>query len=342
VNSEQGVPVDDELPQSPAMATRGPRRPRRLRTWALVVLAVLAGATALAVAADIVTTSPTLCASCHEMTKRAGSWSQSPHSGIACVTCHQPPRPVLALPWRMADRLRLLGRDVAKHMAGGYRDPVDGRVSGTAPMSDAVCLQCHDPNRKATSGFRIVIDHVAHAKRNGSCVSCHVRTAHPVETRGVAMSLMAACFTCHGTAATAKAPGRCDLCHPSGYELLPGSHQASGWQRAHGAVARADLRQCEMCHVKSTCDGCHGLELPHPMGWSKGKPGHGDVAKQDSALCGRCHGGQPGMCTMCHHEAYDPAKGTWAKQHSAEVEKRGAGFCIDCHSAMDCVRCHTK
>lgn len=330
MNTEQDLARDD---------ARSPRRPG---AWAAVVAGVVIGVLALGIAVDLGTASPSLCASCHEMAKRVASWSRSPHVGIACVTCHQTSRPWYALPWRLADRTRLLGRDVARHVAGGYRDPVDGRISGTAPMPDAACLQCHDPNRKATSGFRILIDHAAHAKRNGSCVSCHVRTAHPVETRGAALSLMAACFTCHGTARTAKAPGRCDLCHPSGYVLVPASHKAADWKRTHGGVALSDLKQCEMCHVKSTCDSCHGLDMPHPMGWAKGKPGHGDVAERDRALCGRCHGGRPDICTMCHHDAYDPAKGTWAKQHSAEAERRGADFCIDCHSALDCVRCHMQ
>ncbi|MDO8964993.1 MAG: hypothetical protein Q7W30_10960, partial [Coriobacteriia bacterium] len=79
-----------------------------------------------------------------------------------------------------------------------------------------------------------------------------------------------------------------------------------------------------------------------PMGWAKGRPGHGDVATSDRAVCGRCHGGQPDMCTMCHHDAYRPAKGTWAKQHSADAERRGVAFCIGCHSAFDCVRCHKE
>jgi hypothetical protein len=315
----------------------------RYRTALVLVAAVVLALVAGGAAVDAVTASPTLCTSCHEMTKRAASWSGSPHGGIACVRCHQTPRPWYAVPVRLVDRAGLLGRDIAKHVAGGYRDPVDGRITGTPPMPDAVCLQCHDPNRKATSGFRIVIDHVAHAKRNGSCVSCHVRTAHPVDSRGAALSLMGTCFTCHGSAKGAKAPGRCGLCHPSDYALLPASHTATDWAaKRHGGVATADLRQCEMCHEKRKCDACHGVEMPHPMGWAKGRPGHGDVASRDRALCARCHGGRPDMCTMCHHDAYAPAQGTWEDQHAKDAEKRGAAFCIDCHSALDCVRCHTK
>jgi hypothetical protein len=45
---------------------------------------------------------------------------------------------------------------------------------------------------------------------------------------------------------------------------------------------------------------------------------------------------------MCHHDAYAPGQGTWEEQHAKDAEKRGAAFCIDCHSALDCVRCHKE
>lgn len=335
--------MDDEITTSesqPAGEANGPAdgRPRRWRKWPLVAAGILLGLLTLAVAADLLTAQPALCTSCHEVRKRAAAWATSPHSGIACVTCHQPATAWYALPTRLADRTALLARDVAKHLAGGYRDPVDGRIAGTAPMADSICLQCHSPNRKATSGFRILIDHVAHAKRNGSCVSCHVRTAHPVGTRGAALSLMSACFACHGSPAQPKASADCALCHPKGYEPRPASHRAKAWTARHGKVARADLKQCEMCHAKATCDACHGVEMPHPMGWAK--TGHAAVARQDSRVCERCHGGQPNLCTMCHHQAFDPKKGTWLEQHSADAAASGVAFCLDCHTPLDCVRCH--
>lgn len=316
--------------------SRGPGRLLRL------VGAVLAGVLLVAVALDVASSSSALCASCHEIAPRTDSWMQSAHTGVECVKCHQQPRAWYELPQRLYDRSALLGRDLLAHASGSYPDPVDARAAGSAPMSDAVCLQCHDPNRKATSGFRIQIDHAAHAKRNGSCVSCHIRTAHPVPTRGKALSLMAQCFTCHGTAKTAKAPGRCDLCHPSGYELKPASHRAAKWKLGHGTVAESDLRQCAMCHTKSTCDSCHGVEMPHPIWWVQGKQGHAAEAARDRAVCARCHGEQKDMCTKCHHSGYDPAKGTWVKQHTDVADRTGAAACFACHGPSDCVRCHTR
>jgi len=338
LDDEKVTVVGETSPTSTSVATGDGRR-RALWAWARFVVGIVVAAVLLGAATDYLTASPRICTSCHEMDRRAAAWDGSPHAGVPCVSCHQTPRPWWALPQRLFDRGALIGRDLAKHIAGGYPDPVDSRISGS-PMPDAVCLQCHDPNRKATSGFRIIIDHVAHAKRNGSCVSCHVRTAHPVGTRGAALSLMSACFTCHGSLRTPKASARCGVCHPSGYQLTPASHKAAAWKRGHGKVALADLKQCEMCHVKTMCDTCHGIEMPHPMGWAA--TGHGSVAQRDRALCARCHGGATNMCTMCHHESFQPAKGTWTQQHSADAEKRGVSFCLGCHSPLDCVRCHKK
>jgi hypothetical protein len=187
--------------------------------------------------------------------------------------------------------------------------------------------------------MRILIDHVAHAKRNGSCISCHIRTAHPIATRGAALSLMSQCFTCHGWAPSAKAPARCGLCHPETYRLRPTSHGTAKWkQGGHGALAIADRKSCEMCHEKNTCDGCHGIDMPHPMGWAKA--GHAEAAKKDRGVCDGCHWGYPDMCSVCHHKGYDPAQGTWLEQHAPVAKKLGAAACAGCHPKPDCAPCH--
>jgi len=308
-----------------------------------VAIGVILGVAVLAVAFDLGTASPKVCSSCHEIVPRAESWSVSAHSTVACVKCHQRPTAWYELPTRVVDRGRLLWRDVAAHRAGDYVDPVDAAVAGAKPVTDAVCLQCHDPNRKATSGFRILIDHPKHAKRNGSCISCHVRTAHPIPSRGTPMSLMSQCFTCHGTAKQPKASAACRVCHPADYVLLPGSHEESTWTRGHGDVQQADPKQCSMCHKQTFCDDCHGLAMPHPAGWANGPTGHGALAESDRARCAGCHGGnRPDLCTMCHHTSYTPLKGTWIDQHPAEVESEGSAYCETCHDPAYCTFCHTK
>lgn len=319
----------------------GAVRVRRPWRTARIAAAVVLGILLLAVAFDYGTASPRVCASCHEMSSRAGTWEKSAHASVPCVSCHQTPRPWYALPQRVVDRGRLYARDVSAHLSGDFESQVETRATGVAPMADDVCLQCHDPNRKATSGYRILIDHAEHAKRNGSCVSCHVRTAHPLESRGTALTLMAQCFTCHGTPEKPDASAECGVCHPSGYELLPASHEAVKWEKGrHGDIATADIALCGMCHEQSLCDDCHGLAMPHPADWTEADTGHSVAAKIDPTTCTRCHTEKPDMCTMCHHSEYDPEQGTWVKQHSKKIEVGGAAHCIECHGALYCVRCH--
>jgi cytochrome c nitrite reductase small subunit len=302
---------------------------------------------ALGFAFDAVTASPAFCGSCHEMGERTESWGESAHVSVKCVECHQPPTEWYQVGQRMADRGRLIARDFGAHFSGEYESPVDTRSPGVAPVGDEVCTHCHDVNRKATSGYRILIDHPEHAKRNGSCISCHVRTAHPIAELGTPLTLMAQCFTCHGLSAGAKAPGACETCHPGGYSLTPPSHEEPEWRKGgHGDVARdaerAGGEKCDMCHAKKQCDDCHGLPMPHPTEWARGERGHAAAAKTNRAVCTNCHGSSPDMCTMCHHSGYEPAKGTWAKQHFIQVRTGGASRCFECHSPLFCVDCHSR
>ncbi len=315
---------------------------RRIPVVVRIAIGVVLGLLVLAVAFDLGTASPKVCSSCHEIVPRATSWNESAHRVVACVKCHQRPTTWFELPQRVIDRGRLLWRDVAAHRSGDYRDPVDASVASASPVTDEVCLQCHDPNRKATSGFRILINHAEHAKRNGSCVSCHVRTAHPIASLGTPLSLMTQCFTCHGKPGQPKASAECGVCHPADYELVPPSHKETTWENGHGSVSQSDPKQCSMCHKQSFCDDCHGLAMPHPTGWAKGPAGHGTLPESSKALCGRCHGNTPDLCTRCHHQAYDPKNGTWLQQHPPVVKSQGSGSCEACHPAAYCSFCHTK
>lgn len=312
------------------------------RKRVLVAAAVAIGLLALAIGLDIGTASPDLCMSCHEMESRAGSWQQSAHVTVPCVKCHQPPRPWYALPSRLVDRAQLLSRDIGAHLSGEYSDPVETSTIAAEPITDDVCLQCHSPNRTATSGYRILIDHAEHAKRNGSCVSCHIRTAHPLESRGTALTLMAQCFTCHGTPDSPDASSECGTCHPSGYELVPSSHADDGWTDGrHGSIATADLGLCDMCHTKSLCDTCHGgIDMPHPKTWVGSPGGHSSAAKADPDVCLRCHSAQTSICTMCHHSEQDPSRGSWIEQHGDQATNGGAVGCLECHGPLECVECH--
>lgn len=321
----------------------GPVQRRASRRMLLIAAGAVIALVALAVVADVVTASPKLCGSCHAMQTRAASWAQSPHETVECVACHEPPRAFYGSPAGLAQRAKLLSRDIGWQLNGrpAKAQPVSAGGVEHFIVEDENCLRCHDPNRQATSGFRILIDHAEHAKRNGSCISCHVNTGHPRGT-GSAISLMERCFTCHGTPEQPKASAKCSACHPKGYELRPASHKKTSWRSGHGRVALSAPEQCTLCHTKASCTTCHGVTMPHPKGWAKGRTGHAVYAKRDRAVCARCHTEKPDLCSMCHHKGYDPAKGTWVKQHYVKVREGGTSFCLDCHSPVFCADCHVK
>lgn len=334
-------PYDTPPPSPPADEPGSATRSRR---WILGVrIAIAVGLVVLVlVGIDYATSAPALCSSCHSTASRAASWEKSSHSEVACVSCHQPPTAWYALPQRLVARARLLGRDTWWQLTDGSAEPKDEGAHGVGSVSSENCLQCHDPNRKATSGFRILIDHAEHAKRNKTCLSCHAKTAHPDAIRGKALSLMDQCFACHGTAEQPKASADCRVCHPRDYKLLPVSHKPATWKLGgHGKIATIDRGQCGLCHEARFCTNCHGVAMPHPAGWAKGQPaGHAAVAEQNRQVCARCHKEKPDLCSMCHHRGWEPKKGPWITQHPLMVEQRGAAFCMQCHVATFCTECH--
>jgi hypothetical protein len=155
--------------------------------------------------------------------------------------------------------------------------------------------------------------------------------------------MMAQCFNCHGQAAQPRASAECSVCHVKDMDLKPDTHKTGAWrQKEHGVAAKTDRQQCVMCHKSQFCDNCHGLEMPHPLGWARGASGHAAVATKDRKVCEKCHTGNANLCTMCHHQGFDDTKGPWVKQHNLKVRETGAAFCFKCHDATYCVRCHTS
>jgi hypothetical protein len=67
----------------------------------------------------------------------------------------------------------------------------------------------------------------------------------------------------------------------------------------HGRVvlsAEGMRDKCLTCHKQSLCDGCHGIDMPHPQGFLKT---HADlVAEGQTQVCERCHLQE--SCDACH------------------------------------------
>ena len=295
----------------------------------------------LGVGAFYLSASSTVCSSCHEMTPKVDAWKTSAHADIGCPACHEAQRAYYSFPEILGARAAAMQRDLHAHNSQTTTDIVNALNSVKPSIADDNCLKCHDLSRKITVHFGTIINHAEHAKRNKSCISCHLWTAHPPPNADRPVLLMVQCFTCHGRTKTAKAPGECAVCHPKSFNLRPESHLTGDWLALHGRVALANRQQCVMCHEDTFCRACHGLDMPHPPTWVRGNPGHSSVGATNPQVCAQCHAGSPNLCTMCHHQGFAPAKGPWVQQHPSMVATKGAAFCMNCHVAVFCHNCHT-
>jgi hypothetical protein len=286
--------------------------------------------------------SSVVCNACHEMRPAVATWRTSAHAQVECPACHQSPRPASRFPEMLAERASLMQRDFGAHFSGDTSIAPIASMTTTSTISDETCLHCHDLSREVTVRSDVIIKHAEHAKRNKSCVSCHLWTAHPVPETERPLLLMARCFTCHGRTADAKAPGTCETCHSGEFEARPESHRSASWRTKHGKASQTKAQPCDMCHEPSFCTNCHGLQMPHPADWVKGKPGHSTVGAANRQVCAQCHTEKPDLCSMCHHKDQQPANGPWVDQHPEMVRKRGASFCFECHKDVFCYDCHTK
>jgi hypothetical protein len=242
----------------------------------------------------------------------------------------------------MGVRAAAMNRDLKAHFANtAVAGPAES-LNSTSTIPDDLCLRCHDLARTVTLRSDLLIKHNEHAKRNNSCVSCHLWTAHPVPEVERPLLLMERCFNCHGNPKTPTASPACGTCHPASFSGRPASHTTGSWQTHHGKAALANKQPCAMCHQPSFCTNCHGLEMPHPATWVKGTPGHSTVGAKDPQLCAKCHTQKPDLCSMCHHQDYSAALGPWISQHPAMVTKRGTAFCMQCHGPVYCYDCHTR
>jgi hypothetical protein len=158
-----------------------------------------------------------------------------------------------------------------------------------------------------------------------------------------------------------KAPGACNACHPKDFELKPADHLEEGWlpkkhHAAYKVVSKPETQMaeagkedvtsvtfgdkpCTVCHAKSFCTDCHGLEMPHPETFLKEK--HKEF-KGETKVCEKCHGTED-FCNRCHHNNVPTLKAWLAPTgHPAEVIKNGAPQCFKCHDPRLCESCHIR
>lgn len=289
----------------------------------ILLQAVLLGVLLLVVL-PTVSSSPSVCGSCHAMKPYVAAQRSGSHSSIGCYACHLP-----AGLWSMT-------AEKSAEFLGMYPAALMGRgVSGPSALVDAGrCMTCHSAvYTGATFANGIRIKHSSCAE-GVSCDECHADIPHGSAIRWTQVADMAQCVACHRDQ---NAPRRCDTCHagrPSASRLAAGpwavTHGAQ-WKITHGM---GDLRYCDACHPSNYCVQCHATPLPHPATFYGT---HGTQATLPKAKCLSCHTAK--FCSDCHGMQM-PHPANFLIRHSVVASSSSDPKCLACHIQDDCVRCH--
>lgn len=278
------------------------------------------------------------------------AYEASSHSEISCMACHEPVG-ANALVFTLK-KIEVIP-DLFATIAGTYHLPVNESSALAFEIPSEQCTQCHDLGRRRVTPTKgIIIDHEVHAKKDITCASCHNRVAHPEDDVELILSdkkhddwtTMDACFRCHGREeGDLEAPRECSACHPADFDLVPASHDASGWYTVYGesgghaksakeesagidaarearaekgeakaehfesaaaeTIPSSEVNSCYTCHETTFCSACHKTEMPHPAAFKKD---HGQSGYASPATCAKCHS-------------------------RSAAEAKGTAFCNACH-----------
>ena len=248
------------------------------------------------------------------------------HARAFCDDCHQ---------IRLPHPAGFAGRAHAQAAQGNPR-----LCARCHPESE--CAACHQRRKPATHTPAFARTHGPLALRDQGCSTCHAQSFCQ-NCHGLPMPHPDGFVRTHGAAA-GQTPGVCQRCHtreqfctPCHRTRKPVSHGGQ-WRTTHGtAVLKGSSRSCLVCHTQSACAGCHGLQMPHPVGFRKQ---HGTAAAGKAGVCQRCHD-RKRFCDGCH-ATRKPAShgGEWLKAHGEQVGKQGASGCRVCHQEAYCTGCH--
>jgi hypothetical protein len=279
------------------------------------------------------------------------------------VTDERPPEPGAQrrLPWRPLLVLPLVAAGIfvliaiALFLSRGTSPKAEvetGEIAQTTTVNPFLtCSDCHkdlDASLKADQNQLLLFRHGKHFRTGVSdCAECHVANTHtPDKTR---VPQMITCAKCHQKRPDeeARAPGTCQTCHPPGVSRAPASHTVADWApKVHAERAKTTAGfDCLQCHSDTTCQSCHGLQMPHPSTWAE-QP-HVQSYFEDPQLCARCHAPTTAAahagrdsCDSCHHPQ-GPQDQSWVQAHPDVIKARGAASCFQCHAEETCSTCHS-
>lgn len=311
-----------EPPLAPAMEAtvkivkdRKVRRPltlaERIGVTAFILISILA-------AALYGTSQPRFCSSCHEMSNANSTWKESTHKTVGCLVCHQKPG-MFGFAMGKVDLLRMT---VAK-ATGKYERPIK------ATLEEGGCAKCHKTTytQKVVSNS-IRVSHTDFLKVGYRCGDCHGTIAHG-KTPGATYPTMEKCANCHNGK---RAKADCAICHvvDAGVVVRRPVEEYPKVTLASGS--------CKSCHRIEKCTACHGVEMPHPPGWTERATHAKAAAFEKKEVCTKCH--DSGFCARCHGFPGHPAD--WKGLH--KVDRSYEKQCMACHtpekSPVFCALCH--
>lgn len=195
------TPSSDNDVAPPGQGSEGRRR---AYTWRFWVVSALVGLLVFVFAAPLwLTSSPSRCASCHEMRPYYESWLASSHRGAApnCAYCHAKPGVVGFVAYELGAY-----HDVVAHFSGAQV-----RTDGVNSPSVASCSRsdCHSLNRETSNAGDIKINHRLHVTRSAiPCTRCHPGAVHEGVGGRQKLPPITLCKSCH-----ADKMSDCGYCH---------------------------------------------------------------------------------------------------------------------------------
>ena len=161
------------------------------RRRAVAAAGVLAGLGALAFALShrlmMATSTPSFCASCHEIEPAHRSWLMSSHRAnkrgvvVKCIDCHLP-EPSQFVPFFWVKTRHGL-RDLYAHFLGDEYDREQAKRRARAAIPNSRCQRCHEDLLATgmTRGAMLAHRAVLYPKREGyekTCHQCHENLVH--------------------------------------------------------------------------------------------------------------------------------------------------------------------
>jgi predicted CXXCH cytochrome family protein len=281
---------------------------------------------------------PTACASCHDgVIQPRVTWQPptAPHPSnlkfvhdlvplmtrvtprgpepLGCRDCHVPAgAPAMAV------------RRAQPEVCVQCHAPGAGHLS--AP--DSVCATCHLPLVRAVTLRREDIARFpappSHRSSNFVTREGHGRLAAGGAQSCAVCHARDFCMTCHVDAPEQRAIQQLEpdaRARAISVRLAaPASHRDPSFLQRHGAMVRADARQCSTCHTQESCLACHAPSQ------RVGQALHSTAPERGA-------GAQPRRGVPASHRE------NFARRHST-VASATPATCAGCHVRTDCIQCH--